>query len=60
MELLKKTEEYRVETEQEAQDFIEEVKNAAAVNGYELTSYSSTHRYKKDKDYYQIKIVKTY
>ena len=60
MELLKRTEEYRVETEQEAENFIRDTKEAANEKGYELISYSATHKVKKDDDYYLLKLVKSY
>lgn len=60
MELLKRTEEYRVETEQEAENFIRDTKNAANEKGYELISYSATHKVKKDDDWVLVKLIKTY
>lgn len=60
MELLKRTEEYRVETEQEAEQFIQDTKATAIEKGYELNSYSATHKIKKDDDFYIIKLVKIY
>lgn len=60
MELLKRTEEYCVETEQEAEDFIRDTKEAANEKGYELISYSATHKVKKDDDYYLLKLIKSY
>nr|DAE78279.1 MAG TPA: hypothetical protein [Caudoviricetes sp.] len=60
MELLKRTEEYRSETEQETENFIQDTKDAANEKGYELISYSATHKVKKDDDYYLLKLVKSY
>lgn len=60
MELLKRTEEYRVETEQEAENFIRDAKSAANEKGYELISYSATHKVKKDDDWVLVKLIKTY
>lgn len=59
-ELLKRTEEYRVETEEMADALIEKAKNEAAEKGYELTSYSATHKSKKDDDYFIVKLVKVW
>ena len=60
MEMIKRTDEIRVETEEAAQELIQETKNSSINDGYELTSYSSTHKIKKDDDYYIVKLVKTY
>lgn len=60
MEMIKRTDEIRVETEEAAQELIQETKNSSTNEGYELTSYSSTHKVKKDDDYYIVKLVKTY
>lgn len=60
MEMIKRTDEIRVETESAAAELINEVKNKSIDEGYELTSYSSTHKAKKDDDYYVVKLVKTY
>lgn len=55
-EILKRTDEYRVETEADAKQFIEEAKQKAREGGYEIASYSATHKVKKDDDYYVIKV----
>lgn len=60
MEMIKRTDEIRVETEEAVQELIQETKNSSINDGYELTSYSSTHKVKKDDDYYIVKLVKTY
>lgn len=60
MEMIKRTDEIRVETEEAAQELIQETKNSSINDSYELTSYSSTHKVKKDDDYYIVKLVKTY
>ena len=60
MEMIKRTDEIRVETEEAAQELIQETTNSSINDGYELTSYSSTHKVKKDDDYYVVKLVKTY
>lgn len=57
-EILKRTEEYRVNTEEEAQAFINKAKANANEEGYELVSYQATHKVKKDDNYYLIKTVK--
>lgn len=60
MELLKRTEEYRVETEDEAKALIQKAKDQGREEGYEVTNYSSTHKIKKDDDYFLIKITKVW
>ena len=57
-EIMKKTEEYRLDTEEHAQEFINKAKADANENGYELVSYQATHKIKKDDDYYVVKLVK--
>lgn len=57
-EILKQTDEIRVETEKEAQELIDYFKQKAREDGFELTSYTSTHKVKKDDNYYLIKISK--
>lgn len=62
-EIMKQTDEIRVETEDEAKALIEKFKNDAIENGYEIASYSATHKEKKSKgevieDFYICKIVK--
>ena len=63
MELIKQTDEIRVETEDEAKALIEDFKDKAAQEGFEIASYSATHKEKKSKgeiveDFYICKIVK--
>ena len=58
MEMIKRTDEIRVETEEAAQELIQETKNSSINDGYELTSYSSTHKVKKDDDYFVVKTIK--
>lgn len=65
MRSLKKTEEYRAETEQEAKNFIEEVKTESRQSDFYVTAYSITHKEKKSKgevidECFVVKIVKTY
>lgn len=60
MELLKRTEEYRVETEDEAKALIQRSKDQGREEGYEVINYSSTHKIKKDDDYFLIKITKVW
>lgn len=62
-EIMKQTDEIRVETEEEAKALIENFKTLANENGYEIASYTSTHKEKKSKgevveDYYVVKVVK--
>lgn len=56
-EILKRTEEFRVNDEEEAKALIEQAKTKANEGGYELVSYQSTHKVKKDDDYYVVKLV---
>lgn len=62
-ELMKQTDEIRVETEDEAKALIESFKDKAVKEGFEITSYTSTLKEKKSKgevisSYYLVKIVK--
>lgn len=62
-ELMKQTDEIRVDTEEQAKALIEKFKEKAAIDGYEITNYSSTLKEKKSKgevidSYYIVKIVK--
>ena len=57
-EIQKQTDEIRVNTEAEAQALIENFKEKAREGGYEIVSYSSTHKIKKDDDYYIVKVIK--
>ena len=61
--LLRNTEIYRVDTEEEAKALIEEIKEEA--NDYIVDSYSSTRKQKKKKgeiiaEGYEVKITKKY
>lgn len=63
MEIMKQTDEIRVDTEKEAQALIDSFKEKAKTEGYELVSYTSTHKEKKSKgeitdDFYIVKVVK--
>lgn len=58
MEIMKQTDEIRVDTEKEAQALIDSFKERAKTEGYELVSYTSTHKEKKDDDFYVVKIIK--
>lgn len=60
MEIMKQTDEIRVETEEEAKALIEDFKKKALENGYEIASYSATHKVKKDDDFYICKIIKVW
>lgn len=55
---MKQTDEIRVDTEKEAQALIDSFKEKAKNEGYELVSYTSTHKEKKDDDFYIVKIIK--
>lgn len=58
LQIMKQTDEIRVETEEEARVLIEDFKAKARQNGYEIINYSATHKVKKDDDFYIVKIVK--
>lgn len=65
MRLLKKTEEYRVDSEIEAKEAMEKFRSEAAEKGYSVGSCGYTYKEKKAKgeviDYgFHIKVVKTY
>lgn len=55
---MKQVDEMRVETEEEAQALIDSFKEKARNEGFELVSYTSTHKEKKDDDFYIVKITK--
>lgn len=59
-ELLKRTEEFRCETEDEARDFIETVRKKGYEEGYELKSYSSTLKRTKEEECYIVKVTKVF
>lgn len=63
--LLNTVETFRVDTEEEAKELIEEMKEKAVDGGYIVTNYSSTYKEKKAKgeviaDGYQVKVTKQY
>lgn len=60
--LLKRTEEFMVNTEEEeeAKALIGNAKAKQLEGGYELTSYSSTKKCKKDESWVIVKLVKVY
>lgn len=65
MRLLKVTEEYRAESEQEVEDMNENFKKEAISQGFILNSFSYTKKEKKSKgeiidDGYLVKITKIY
>lgn len=49
MRLIKRTEEYRVETEEQAVDLIQKFKNEQASGGYEVTKSGYSMKTKKAK-----------
>lgn len=57
MEMIKRVDEIRVETEREANELVEDSKKDMA---FEVSSYTITHKIKKDDDFYIVKLVKTY
>lgn len=65
MRLLKVTEEYRAETEQEVKEMNEQIKNEARTKGYSLNAFSYAHKEKKSKgeiidEGYLVKVTKVY
>ena len=65
MRILKVTEEYRAETEQEVKEMNEDFKNKAVTQGFVLNSFSYTKKEKKSKgevidDGYLVKVTKIY
>lgn len=65
MRVLKVTEEYRVDSEIEAKEAMEEFRSAAASNGYSVGSCGYTYKEKKAKgevidEAWVVKVVKVY
>lgn len=65
MRILKVTEEYRAETEQEVKEMNEDFKAKATAQGFVLNSFSYTKKEKKSKgevidDGYLVKVTKIY
>lgn len=65
MRILKVTEEYRVDSEIEAKEAMEEFRAAAAANGYSVGSCGYTYKEKKAKgevidEAWIVKVVKVY
>lgn len=65
MRILKVTEEYRAETEQEVKEMNEDFKAKATEQGFVLNSFSYTKKEKKSKgevidDGYLVKVTKIY
>lgn len=65
MRLLKVTEEYRAESEQEVKDMNEQFKAEAKTKGYILNAFSYNKKEKKSKgeiidDGYLVKVIKVY
>lgn len=65
MRLLKVTEEYRAESEQEVKEMNEQFKEKAKTEGYVLSAFSYTKKEKKSKgevidDGYLVKVAKVY
>ena len=65
MRLLKVTEEYRAESEQEVREMNEQFKEKARIEGYVLSAFSYTKKEKKSKgevidDGYLVKVAKVY
>lgn len=63
--LLNTVETFRVDTEEEAKELIEEVKDGAADGGYIVTNYNTTYKEKKAKgelvaDGYAVRVTKQY
>lgn len=65
MILLKKTEEYRTESENEAKEIMDEFRQKASEEGYEIGALGYTYKEKKSKgeiidSAYIVKIVKNF
>ena len=65
MSLLKVTEEYRAESEQEVKEMNEQFKTEAKTKGYILNAFSYNKKEKKSKgeiidDGYLVKVIKVY
>ena len=65
MRLLKVTEEYRAESEQEVKEMNEQFKTEAKTKGYILNAFSYNKKEKKSKgeiidDGYLVKVIKVY
>ena len=65
MRILKVTEEYRAETEQEVKEMNEDFKAKAVTQGFNLNSFSYTKKEKKSKgevidDGFLVKVTKIY
>lgn len=65
MILLKKTEEYRTESENEAKEVMDEFRQKASEDGYEIAALGYTYKEKKSKgeiidSAFIVKIVKNY
>ena len=62
MDIMKRTDEIRVNTEEEAMALIENCKEKSQIEGYEVVSHTATLKEKKSKgevvdSYYIVKIV---
>lgn len=57
-DMIKQTDEIMVGSEDEAKALIESFKENSFKEGYEVASYSSTHKVTKNDEYYLVKIVK--
>jgi len=65
MRLLKRTEEYRVDSENEAKEFMEKFREEAREKGYEISACGYTYKEKKSKGdvidrAWIVKIIKNY
>ncbi len=65
VELLKRTEEYRIDTEEEAEILLEKEKNDSSTENYEISSYSLIKKEKKSRgevidSYVILKITKVW
>lgn len=56
-ELIKRTEEYIVDTEEEAKALIQKIKDDDEGKGYEVTAYSTTKKTTKEDEIYKVKVV---
>ena len=56
-ELIKRTEEYIADTEEEAKALIQKIKDDDEGKGYEVIAYSTTKKTTKEDEIYKVKAV---
>ena len=57
IELIKRTEEYIADIEEEAKALIQKIKDDDESKGYEVTAYSTTKKTTKEDEIYKVKVV---